>query len=99
MAVPRRLVQRHLAEHCRFAACRGSRTVSRRFYATEQKQDGESESFKGQLYQSTNERLQREREDQARFAQQREAEKARRGNGAWVIPMGTDAHRCMLEGV
>lgn len=88
MAIPRRLVQRHFVDQFRSTVRQSRRTNGIRCYATEQKKDGEGDSFKGQLYQSTNERLQREREDQARFAQHREAEKARRGNGAWVIPMG-----------
>ncbi|KAK0253423.1 D-lactate ferricytochrome c oxidoreductase [Friedmanniomyces endolithicus] len=58
--------------------------LSRRAYATEDKT--ERESFKGQLYQSTNERVEREREQQARYAQAREAQKRARGTPAWLVP-------------
>lgn len=62
-----------------------------RSYATENKKDDgeERESFKGQLYQSTFDRLQRERDEQARFTQQREAQKAARGGGgSLILPLG-----------
>lgn len=61
-----------------------------RSYATEQKKEGEErDSFKGQLYQSTFDRLQREREEQAKFTQQREAQKAARGGGgSLILPLG-----------
>ena len=51
--------------------------VARRGYASSDKE--ERESFKGQLYQSTAERVDRERAEQARFAQLREQQKAARG--------------------
>ncbi|KAK4551842.1 D-lactate ferricytochrome c oxidoreductase [Recurvomyces mirabilis] len=62
-----------------------SRVVARgrRGYATEERE--ERESFKGQLYQSTNERVDREREQQARYARIREAQKAARGR-PWMVP-------------
>ncbi|KAK3670146.1 D-lactate ferricytochrome c oxidoreductase [Recurvomyces mirabilis] len=63
---------------CSRAAARG-----RRGYATEDRE--ERESFKGQLYQSTNERVDREREQQARYARIREAQKAARGR-PWMVP-------------
>ncbi|KAK5737801.1 D-lactate ferricytochrome c oxidoreductase [Elasticomyces elasticus] len=57
--------------------------VGHRAYATDKE---ERESFKGQLYQSTNERVEREREQQARYAQIREAQKRSRGTPAWLVP-------------
>ena len=74
-----------------------------RLYATEQKKnESESEpkkdkdSFKGQLYQSTQERVIREREEQARFTRYREAEKAAKGGAPWVIPLGKNTiHKFM----
>jgi len=63
-----------------------SGVLSRRSYATEDK--AERESFKGQLYQSTNERVEREREQQARYAQIRELQKRARGTPAWLVPFG-----------
>ncbi|KAL1296618.1 hypothetical protein AAFC00_000108 [Neodothiora populina] len=58
----------------------------RRAYASE---SGDKPSFKGQLYDSTHQRLQRERADQARFASIRESQKRGAGNGApaWVAPL------------
>lgn len=68
--------------------------VAARSYATEPKKDGEEkDSFKGQLYQSTFERSQRERDEQAKFAQQRETQKAARGGGgSLIIPLGRSNH-------
>lgn len=51
--------------------------TTRRGYATEEKQE---KSFRGQLYESTAQRLQRERAEQARFA-----EKRGRGGGAYLL--------------
>ncbi|KAI7248842.1 hypothetical protein KC352_g13272, partial [Hortaea werneckii] len=58
--------------------------IARRCYATNP--DEGKEDFKGQLYQSTNERVDRERAEQARFAQIREAQKAARGSPGWMVP-------------
>jgi D-lactate dehydrogenase (cytochrome) len=43
----------------------------RRWESTTEKQPAQERSFKGQLYESTSARLQKEREDQQRFAKQR----------------------------
>lgn len=82
--VQRQLLRRQVLEssQCRIHACR-ARPIGRRRYATEERED-----FKGQLYQSTNERVERERAEQARFAQIREARKAARGPPAWLVPFG-----------
>lgn len=59
------------------------RVSSIRGYATQK--DDEGSSFKGQLYQSTHDRLQRERAEQARFANIRDGQRASRpGNAAFV---------------
>lgn len=58
------------------------RSVGRR-YASE-----EGSSFKGQLYESTHQRLLRERAEQARFAEVREARKGASGSATWVVPFG-----------
>ncbi|EME83353.1 uncharacterized protein MYCFIDRAFT_174809 [Pseudocercospora fijiensis CIRAD86] len=88
MAISTRHVQRRLLEsasQCRSPICRRS-FAGKRFYATEKKGE-ERETFKGQLYQSTHERVQREKEEQARFAAQREEQKAASSSGAWFIPV------------
>ena len=59
--------------------------VGRRWYADGQQQ--ERESFKGQLYASTHERVQREKADEARFAEYREAQKSRTSLGI-AVPIG-----------
>lgn len=69
------------------SAARAPRTLRRlgqRNYASE----GEGKSFKGQLYDSTAQRLQRERADQLRFAELRAAQKGSGGTPAWVVPLG-----------
>lgn len=58
----------------------------RRWYATDGKD--ERESFKGQLYQSTHERVQRERADQERFARHREEEKESGSSYGLIVPVG-----------
>jgi len=63
---------------------------SRRCYASKAKPEvkeekEEKESFKGQLYQSTAERLQRDKAEQARFAEHREAQRAR-SSPPWLVP-------------
>lgn len=93
MAAPKRLAHRKLLDStlrlCRASRCRNS-FAGVRLYATEQKKEEEErDSFKGQLYQSTFDRLQREREEQAKFTQQREAQKAARGGGgSLILPLG-----------
>jgi D-lactate dehydrogenase (cytochrome) len=61
----------------------------RRCHASKAKPDEkeEKESFKGQLYQSTAERLQRDKAEQARFAEHREAQRAR-SSPPWLVPFG-----------
>lgn len=56
-----------------------------RSYATKRNAE-ERESFKGQLYQATHERVQREREEQSRFARHREATKNARDGAPWIVP-------------
>lgn len=80
---PRLLRQRLLRG--RTPARAATQPVQRRGYAkaAEDKEDEaarERESFKGQLYQSTNERVGRERHQQARFAQLREAQRQSRAS-------------------
>ncbi|KAK4626328.1 D-lactate dehydrogenase [cytochrome] 1, mitochondrial [Fulvia fulva] len=82
MAVTKRLVQRAAAQ-CRVPACR---VAGVRSYATKDQDPNGRDSFKGQLYQSTHERLEREREQQARFTQQREEQKQARGSSPLIIP-------------
>lgn len=59
---------------------------ARRWYASEE--ESKNPDFKGQLYTSTNERVERERKDQERFAQAREQQKAAQGNSLWAVPLG-----------
>lgn len=59
--------------------------AGRRCYAADSKE--ERESFKGQLYQSTHERVQRERADQERFARQRDEEKASQSSFGLFVPI------------
>ena len=84
--LPRRLLRRPLLQSLPAQAqlCRSQR-IGRRWYAAEEKD--QRDSFKGQLYQSTHERVQRERADQERFAQYREAEKSSSSLGL-TIPLG-----------
>ena len=67
----------------------------RRFYASGDRE--ERESFKGQLYQSTHERVQREKDEQARFAQHRDAERASSGSFGLVIPLGRNLALTSIE--
>ena len=72
---------------------------SRRCYASKaakSEEKEEKESFKGQLYQSTAERLQRDKAEQARFAEHREAQRAR-SSPPWLVPFGMWLNRdtCM----
>ncbi|KAF2170082.1 hypothetical protein M409DRAFT_19689 [Zasmidium cellare ATCC 36951] len=86
---PRKLLDSTVLQQCRASRCRNS-FAGVRSYATGQKKDAEEEreSFKGQLYQSTFDRLQRERDEQAKFTQQREAQKAARsGGGGFILPL------------
>lgn len=87
-ATPSRILRQQLQQKL---ACMRNGAVqqltSRRCYATDPKQE-EKESFKGQLYQSTAERLQRDKAEQARFAEHRESQKAR-SSPPWLVPFGT----------
>ncbi|KAI5252460.1 FAD-binding domain-containing protein [Aureobasidium subglaciale] len=64
-------------------APRAARRVGNRGYASE----SEGKSFKGQLYDSTAQRLQRERADQLRFAEVRAAQKGSGGSPVWMVPL------------
>ncbi|KAI6865703.1 FAD-binding domain-containing protein [Hortaea werneckii] len=83
--IPRHLLRRQLlhSSRSRPQGCIAP-AIARRCYATNP--DEGKEDFKGQLYQSTNERVDRERAEQARFAQIREAQKAARGSPGWMVP-------------
>lgn len=84
--IPRRLLLQQLSAPLRRRVQPGqAQCVARRWYAEEK---GDRESFKGQLYQSTHERVQRERADQERFARHREAEKASSGSSALAASIG-----------
>jgi D-lactate dehydrogenase (cytochrome) len=65
-------------------------SVSRRLYAKENKSpaDQKETTFKGQLYNSVYERIQREKADEARFAVHRDAQQSMRGGGQWILPFG-----------
>ncbi|KAI7456868.1 hypothetical protein KC351_g18885, partial [Hortaea werneckii] len=77
-SIPRHLLRRKLLDPSRSRPHSWTApAIARRCYATNP--DEGKEDFKGQLYQSTNERVDRERAEQARFAQIREAQKAARG--------------------
>ncbi|KJY00415.1 d-lactate dehydrogenase like protein [Zymoseptoria brevis] len=90
MATSTRLARRQLLDSAlqsrTSATTKSNRLVSFRSYATENRRE-ERESFKGQLYQATHERVQREREEQARFAAGREAQKRSRGGNPWIFPV------------
>lgn len=86
----RRALGRQLSSSLRNASTTPSaRSVAgaRRWYAADSKE--ERESFKGQLYQSTHERVQRERADQERFARQRDEEKASNSSFGLYVPIST----------
>jgi D-lactate dehydrogenase (cytochrome) len=73
---------------------RTARRVGQRGYASE----SEGKSFKGQLYDSTAQRLQRERADQLRFAEIRAAQKGSGGSPIWMVPLGIFCSRsCLLR--
>jgi len=62
--------------------------VGRRGYATEEGKE-ERQDFRSQLYHSTNERVERERAEQARFSRLHAAQKGGgRGAPAWLVPFG-----------
>lgn len=84
-ATPSRILRRQLPRN----GAALQQLSSRRCYAADAKkaEKAEKESFKGQLYQSTAERLQRDKAEQARFAGHREAQKAR-SSPAWLVPFG-----------
>ena len=83
--ISRHLLRRQLSvfEQHQVQCCR-VQAIGRRWYTNEKE---ERESFKGQLYQSTHERVQREKADQERFAQHREAQKASGGSYGLVVPL------------
>lgn len=85
--IAQQLLQRQLPilAQSRAQACR-VQAVGRRWYASGDKED--RDSFKGQLYQSTHERVQREKEEQSRFAQHRDTERASGSSFGLVIPLG-----------
>jgi len=58
--------------------------ISRRTYASE----SGGKSFHGQLYDSTHQRLQREKADQARFAQIRGEQSRASGPPSYMVPLG-----------
>ena len=80
--LPRHLRRRLLALPPSLPRSTISRASLRRAYATDERPD-----FKGQLYQSTNERVERERAEQARFAATREADKTARGSPPLLLPL------------
>ena len=84
----RRALGRQLSSPLRNTSSSTSRwaAAGRRWYAADSKEP-ERESFKGQLYQSTHERVQRERADQERFAKQRDEEKASQSSFGLVVPI------------
>lgn len=64
--------------------------IAARSYAApagKDEKEGGNASFRGQIYQSTNERVQRERAEEERFARYREAQKSRSSAGI-VVPIG-----------
>lgn len=68
----------------------GGRSLPRRrAYASE---SGDGKTFKGQLYDSTHQRLQREKADQVRYAQIRGAQRNTGGSPIWVVPLGKHNH-------
>jgi D-lactate dehydrogenase (cytochrome) len=90
MATSARLARRQLLDsalHSRAStSTKTNRFASIRSYATEDRRE-ERESFKGQLYQATHERVTRERDEQARFAASREAQKRARGGSSLIFPI------------
>lgn len=85
-ATPGRILRRQLPRN----GAAVQQLSARRCYAADAKKE-EKESFKGQLYQSTAERLQRDKAEQARFAGHREAQKAR-SSPPWLVPLGMLVH-------
>lgn len=89
IATSSRLLRRQLLEGPVARTGTVQQLSARRCYAADPKQEQEErESFKGQLYQSTAERVQRDKAEQARFAGHREAQKARGGSPPWLVPLG-----------
>ena len=81
-AAPSRILRRQLPRNGAVV----QQLSARRCYAADAKKE-EKESFKGQLYQSTAERLKRDKAEQERFAGHREAQKAR-SSPPWLVPFG-----------
>lgn len=77
MALPRRAPSRALlstltrTSSCTASSIRATAIRQSRLASTEQKPSDEGRSFKGQLYNSTAERLAKERAEQLRFAKER----------------------------
>lgn len=62
--------------------------AGQRCYAADPKKNQEErDTFKGQLYHSTNERVARDKAEQARFTEYREAQNAR-SSPPWLVPFG-----------
>ena len=90
--ISRQLLRRQLLQPAfsKVQICR-AQSIGKRWYADGQQQ--ERESFKGQLYQSTHERVQRERADEKRFAEYREARKS--GSSLSIaVPIGEKNDPC-----
>ena len=83
-ATPSRILRRQLPRN---GAAAVQQLSARRCYVADAKKE-EKESFKGQLYQSTAERLKRDKAEQERFAGHGEAQKAR-SSPPWLVPFGT----------
>lgn len=91
VATSSRLLRRQLLERPAQVARIGvvQHLGGQRCYAADPKQEKEErDSFKGQLYHSTAERVQRDKAEQERFAGYREAHKAR-SSPPWLVPLGT----------
>ncbi|KAK6434004.1 D-lactate ferricytochrome c oxidoreductase [Oleoguttula sp. CCFEE 5521] len=87
-SLPQRLLRRQLQHARQPDIASGIARPGCRAYATPPQSKDEKESFRGQLYESTLERVGKERAEQARFASIREGEKAARGTPAWLVPLG-----------
>lgn len=73
------------ATRCRFATeSVRSAQITRRFYA--KGKDERGPSFKGQLYNSVSDRIEREKAEEERFAQHREVQRMAKGGTQWLLP-------------
>lgn len=83
-ATPSRILRRQLLQRPAVQ----QQLLGRRCYAADAKKEKEErETFRGQLYESTSERVTRDKAEQARFAEYRETHKAR-SSPAWLVPFG-----------